>query len=262
MNGTRVLLVAAAAVAMGGGCGGDTAGPGGGTYPGPIVAVGAGRAWSWVVVDAAGKPLSLGVTLDDEAFEALPTSAVEYVLALPGQASPTAFDHIGLDWNPQGHDPSGVYDVPHFDVHFYSISAAQRDAITVAGDDTLRVFRQPDPQDIPAGYVDAHAAVPRMGNHWIDPAAPEFQPGGAFTMTFIYGFYDGQLVFWEPMIAVSYWSARPNESMALALPQRYPETGVCYPTRCSVRFEGLPSGPGIERHGSHYKVSLDDFVLR
>jgi hypothetical protein len=26
---------------------------------------------------------------------------------------------VGLNWNPHGHIPPGVYDLPHFDFHFY-----------------------------------------------------------------------------------------------------------------------------------------------
>jgi hypothetical protein len=41
---------------------------------------------------------------------------------LPKEAYNTAFNHIVMSWNPIGHQPEGVYDVPHFDVAFSTIT--------------------------------------------------------------------------------------------------------------------------------------------
>ena len=47
---------------------------------------------------------------------------------MPAQ-NPTPYKFIELDWNPAGHEPAGVYTLPHFDYHFYKIGVAERDAI-------------------------------------------------------------------------------------------------------------------------------------
>ena len=55
------------------------------------------------------------------------------------------------------------------------------------------------PQYMPAGYSNAGSVVPYMGNHLINLSSPDFT-GNPFTRTFLYGVYDGQLTFVEPMI--------------------------------------------------------------
>ena len=56
----------------------------------------------------------------DRATECL--HGYEYVLPLPDAVARRAdvpFKWVLLNWNPVGHVPPGVYDVAHFDVHFY-----------------------------------------------------------------------------------------------------------------------------------------------
>src|SRR5512138_147636 len=88
-------------------------------FTGESKAVGNGTAYSWVTLDAEGNPSAIGINLTKSALSGLPEDRVtEYILQLPKEASATAYNHIGLDWNPKGHEPQGIYDKPHFDVHF------------------------------------------------------------------------------------------------------------------------------------------------
>jgi hypothetical protein len=104
--------------------------PTGTTYKGAEVAVGSGKAYSWFSVTADGTPTAMGITLNSAALTGLPHAMANYVLPLPAEASAkTPFNHIGLDWMHEGHEPAGVYNVPHFDAHFYMISQAERAAI-------------------------------------------------------------------------------------------------------------------------------------
>ncbi len=41
-----------------------------------------------------------------------------------------------------------------------------------------------------------------MGNHLLDSRSPELKDSLPFGSTFIYGAYDGELIFWEPMITL------------------------------------------------------------
>jgi hypothetical protein len=68
----------------------------------------------------------------------------------------------------------------------------------------------------------------RMGAHWIDPAAPEFnkQP---FGKTFIYGSYNGSLAFMEPMTAKTYLDTKPDISEPIKLPAAYQRRGYYQP---------------------------------
>jgi len=85
------------------------------------------------------KNIALEVTLSDGALENLPAGddhgddhgdghdhALAVTLPMPSQAVGTNIDHISLDWNPNGHEPAVLYGAPHFDVHFYMISQAQK----------------------------------------------------------------------------------------------------------------------------------------
>jgi hypothetical protein len=58
------------------------------------------------------------------------------------------FTHFGLEWNPQGHPPSGIYEDPRFDFHFYLVPEAERLAFST-GLDRMPVF----PRFVPDNYV-------------------------------------------------------------------------------------------------------------
>jgi hypothetical protein len=120
---------------------------------------------------------------------------------------------VELDWNPGGHEPPGIYDVPHFDFHFWTTSQAERASIVPGTPEYQRRAEMlpPEAQRAPFYVVPgppAAVAVPLMGVHWSDVRSPELQrmPGGdpgkyrPFTTTFIYGSWAGRFVFLEPMI--------------------------------------------------------------
>ncbi len=213
-----------------------------GTILGEARMMGNGVAWSWVERDDEGKPTAIGVTFSETALTGLPEDMPstglpgwEYTLALPREAGVKPYDHIVLDWNPKGHIPPGIYDTPHFDVHFYFISPKERDKITAKGADLDRCKKKPSAKFIPKDYVMPEGTeVPRMGVHWIDPTAPEFnqQP---FTKTFIYGSYNGQVTFIEPMFAKAFLETRPGVTEAIKQPDAY-QPGY-YPTSYSVRYD-------------------------
>src|SRR5581483_4171355 len=224
-----------ASLLAGCGSGGSFGLPPGGTYFAGSVAVGNGVGTVFVTLDNAAKPAALGVRLTAAALTNLPNTDTEYILALPPQAAGSGFDHVGLDWNPQGHPPPGVYDVPHFDVHFYQISQAQRNAITAVGADRDIALLAPPASAIPTDYVPTTDPAPTQGTHWIDPTAPEFH-GQPFTVTFIYGFYNGQMVFVEPMVTKAFLDSRASFTAAVKQPATYPRPGY-YPTQYSVRYD-------------------------
>lgn len=204
--------------------------------------VGNGVAYSWAKLDGAGKPLALGVTLTESALTGLPDPAPgmkempEYTLALPKEAAATPFDHIGLNWNSKGHDPTGIYDVPHFDFHFYTLSREERRQITAIGPDLAKCDRQPPAGYLPAGYILAPGSqVPQMGAHWVDPASPEFH-GERFTRTLLYGSYDGRIAFIEPMITKAFLETHPEETRSIKLPTAYSKGGY-YPTSYTVKYD-------------------------
>lgn len=255
LSNRHLLLVACSALLLLPACDDDntTSPDHSGTFVGQTRAVGNGTARTWITLDGAGNPATIGITLNEAALTNLPVESTEYSLEFPPQAGATPFRHTGLNWNPHGHMPVGIYNVPHFDVHFYLISEAQRFTITGTGTDSLRLYSPPAAEFLPAGYFNPPGTgEPRMGNHWLDMTAPELN-GMAFTRTFIYGTYDGQVTFWEPMITTAYLATQPNETQAIKQPQRYAESGRYYPTRYTVRYDATTL---------EYHITMDGFVLR
>ena len=228
------------------------------TVVGETKPLGRGQARSWVSLDKDGNPTAIGLTFNEAALSALPTEpppgelGTEISLALPAEASSTAFKHIGLNWNPRGHVPAKIYDTPHFDFHFYMITEEERARITAIGDDLLRVKKQPAAQFVPEGYVYApdseHA---RMGAHWVNPLSKELQ-GQAFTSTFLYGSYNGNLIFGEPMITKAFLEMKTNLTEAIKLPTQYARRAY-YPTKYSVRYDPVRK---------EYTVALEGMTLR
>jgi len=187
---------------------------------------------TYVVLDEknSGAPLEVGVALSEQALEGLPAGVTGssdpmanmhmYLLDMPAQ-NPTQYKFTQFDWNPVGHEPAGIYTLPHFDFHFYTVSKDVRASIlpsdpqyaTKAASFPAQSYRAPFYIDAAtaAGIPAALATVPQMGLHWLDVRSPELQglagnPAGfkPFTKTFIYGSWNGQYIFDEPMITRAY----------------------------------------------------------
>lgn len=257
-NWLGVALAAVMMISIPGWAGAGNASPAAGTYRGAPQHVGGGRAYTFVTLDAGGKPTAIGVRMSEAVLAGLPkepppgTGAVEYLLPFPKEAKSAGYTHVGIDWNPKGHMPPGVYDFPHFDFHFYLISAEQREKITAKGDDIARARKAPAPEMMPEGYILPEGTeVPRMGAHAIDPQSPEFnkQP---FTKTFIYGFYDGSIAFLEPMVTKAFLETKPNITEPVKLPRSYSQRAY-YPTQYTVKYD---------ESRREYVISLDGLASR
>ncbi|MDF7819962.1 DUF5602 domain-containing protein [Runella sp. MFBS21] len=220
---------------------------------GPSIPMGSGKANAWVKLDNRGNPASLGFTLSKGAIYNLPTTAAagEYMLALPDQATQkTPFRHIMINWNPTGHEPKGIYDVAHFDLHFYLVPMNEVMSIPTYDKAKNQFDKNPAPEYLPVGFIKNPGGVPAMGAHWSDGSSPEFK-GQPFTETFVFGTYDGKVTFWEQMVAMSFLKTGPSFDKAIAQPVRYAKPGN-YPTRYSIRTNADGS----------YEVALSQFVSR
>ncbi|HER08987.1 MAG TPA: hypothetical protein ENO20_08775 [Bacteroides sp.] len=219
------------------------------TFFGPTVPIGNGVARAWVMQEKDGTPSAVGVTLSEKVLERLPEHMAEFVLDLPRQAGSDFYTHATLDWNPAGHEPPGTYDLPHFDIHFYIISEEDRAAI--GPDDQDAFANAPHPIYVPPAYLQTPGGIPGMGAHWIDLLAPEFN-GGVFTRTFIWGSYDGEFIFWEPMCTLDYLLSQPDEEVDLRLPAAYQRDGW-YPTKYRILYSTRPG---------EYTIALTGLTFR
>ena len=198
------------------------------TYYGAAATLSKGTARTFVIIQD-GAPTTIGIRISETALSGLPAdSTKEWEYKLPMPTAPVAklegFDHIAVDWNPVGHDPKPIYGLPHFDFHFYRIPESAQERI-VGGPDKEPVGAYFTPQDYSPGPV--AISVPMMGVHWNDMKAPEFT-GKKFTDTFIYGFYQGSLVFQEPMATLAYIQSKPDFKINIKQPKGYQRSGY-YP---------------------------------
>lgn len=220
-------------------------------FYGTPVAVGNGTARVVVTVNGVDEPESVAVVMSQDALQNLPDvqgekMVWEFSLPMPEVGPNTGYNHVVLDWNPVGHVPEGIFNVPHFDVHFYLISGEEREAITFHGSGRELAMKAPDPQLVPAGYViPPDAAVDRMGMHGLDPAGREFN-GQPFTHNFIYGYHKGELMFVEPMVSLAFLQSLPDATSQVKKPERYSHP-AWYPGTYRIAFD---AGKG------EYSISL------
>lgn len=241
--------------------------PSGITEWGEAVTLGNGEAKTFTTVTASGVPKYHGLFMDRAALEGLPSAETlaksgeddytdkygpngestvihhkwsqEFFVPFP-EADATPVTFLGLNWNPGGHPPDGVWTVPHFDVHFHMLSTETVDAITGPAAPT---YDLPD-KYVPEGYARNPAVDERvitdMGEHLVDPTVPEMN-GGTFTNTLIWGAADpdddgtAELTFVEPMLTqASLREHSGTDRRAIAQPETYARAGH-YPTAYAIR---------------------------
>lgn len=225
------------------------------TYYGPMVSMGNGYARTWfTMIKYINKPLAIGIECTDAALDNLPHDPLDFaastfVLPLHQKAKTlTPFDHVTINWEPEGHEPAGIYSVPHFDVHFYKINLASQMVIGPLP------TAPPAPGLLPASYVIEGATVPQMGTHWLDPASPELPPVSApFDHTMIYGSHEGQVIFIEPMITHAFLEEGGFVSKSFPQPVYFAPNNKYYPGKYNIW-----KNPFNKRH----YIALSDFTWR
>lgn len=209
-----------------------------------------GAAWTTLQTTPNGQPKELALVINDAAMNSLPTTGDgthhgnTVLVGLPAKGYElTPFKFIRMDWNAQGHEPPGIYDIPHFDFHFYM--TAPEEALNYTDD--AKMNAHPAAAYFPTNYVPG-PAIPTMGKHWIDVTSPELN-GQPFTETFIFGSYDSKVVFYEPMITLT---TLKNGDYVRSIPQpaKFGKTGY-YPTKMKIK-----------RKNGTTEVILSDFVYK
>lgn len=218
------------------------------TFYGPAKPFATGVARAFVTMNHSGEPTEIGITFSERMLDNLPHHMEEFTLELPNKTAGLAFDHIDLGWNPSGHEPPGVYDLPHFDMHFYMITPQEKMQIT----DPDKAEILPSPEYWPENYVPTPGFVPMMGKHWLNLLSNEAQ-GKTFDQTFIYGSYNGEFIFYEPMITVDYLKKRSDATYTIFQPAQFQRTGFYYPTSYSINYDEIRK---------IYTVKLGGMVLR
>ena len=247
--------------------------------------LGKGAVTTYAEFDRQGTPRAIGVAFSATALDGLPEASdhhrcyarakdgaidpstrcqetVEHVLPLPDAAarrSDIPFKWVLLNWNHLGHIPPGIYDVPHFDVHF-EMAPIERIFAIEPGPcgpefvrcDQFQIGKKPLPSNyVHADFRDVDAVVPAMGNHLVDLTGPEFNKH-PFTRSWIYGVYDGEVIFYEEMVTRSHLLSNPNACAPIKSPKAVGTRGY-YPTLSCIRHDAATG---------EYTVSMEGFVLR
>jgi hypothetical protein len=248
--------------------------------------VGKGTVSSYAEFDKGGAPKAIGIVFNAAALDGLPSAhsdghhcfdqnkddkidlekecfgSHEWVIPLPSEAarrSEIPFKWVGLNWNPHGHIPPGVYDLPHFDVHFYIEPIEKIFAIApgpcgpeLVRCDQFKVATKPLPSNyMHADFKSVDAVAPAMGDHLIDLTSPEFNKQ-KFTRSWIYGAYDGRVTFYEEMVTREYLLSQPATCFPLKSPPAVSVKGY-YPTQSCIRYLA---------QAKEYTVSIEGFTLR
>lgn len=257
--------------------GGPRSGRGGGFPPngitewGDSIELGNGEITTFASVTPSGDPKYVGVHFADGTLEDLPYAeefesgeakgrkihgvwSKPFNLDFPSN-TPDPISYAGCGWNPQGHAPIGVYNNPHFDIHYHFY---EPDVVSGIGPGVIEDL--PDAK-VPDGYrlLEGGAIVPAMGAHLAPEDAPEFDDpddASGWEETLIWGAanpdsddeYENNFI--EPMITVDYFRNHLDgvEKQEIAQPDVYPKEGH-YPTTYTVRDLG----------DGGYAVVLEDF---
>ncbi len=282
---SRFMMSLAATVLVTAGCSSEHGGTPASRTAGWQLKVGNGTVSTYTELERGGAPAAIGVVWSSGALEGLPSDSDEhrcfgrgkdgaigadtkcqhtheFVIPLPdavAQRTDIPFKWVLLNWNPVGHIPPGIYDVPHFDVHFEMGAIADAFAIEPGpcGPESVRcdqfqTARKPLPPNyMAADYVDVEAVVPVMGNHLIDTTGPEFQKQ-PFTRSWIYGVYDGKVIFYEAMVTRAYMLSKPDGCLPIKAPKAVAVSGL-YPAEYCVRHNATTG---------EYSVSMEKFSRR
>jgi len=193
--------------------------------------------------------VDLGATVPIASIESAPAGVMpawppvpEAVLSLPAEAQArTGLTELTVFWEAMGHPPA-TYMTPHFDFHFYSVSADERMAISCADlskpSDPPAGYSLPD-VDLPPEMADAIGVstliglcVPEMGMHALP--SDEIDDTDPFGGTMVVGYSAGSPIFIEPMIS----QAMLMEQSAFGLPvPSVPGAGDGYPTTFLAEYD-------------------------
>ncbi len=203
---------------------------------GPSGTLFGGKATSFAKTNAEGKVVSVGIVVAIDAFDSAPKSHAfqdDLVLAMPDVAvEQTILHHLRANWLATGHGPD-PYGEPHWDLHFLRGTVDEIDAIDCRADKTM-----PTADKIPAGYGTPELCVTAMGYHSWPKADTN---GGAFGASIIMGYWKGNIVFLEPMIAKAKLDKHESFEVPIAKPQSAGGATTLYPTRMRATWDDAAS---------------------
>ena len=213
-----------------------------------------GKVWSASTLDAEGKidTLSLYITMPlIKGVPAMSMTMESVIVPLTDVAKEqTFFDHVSLNWNSMGHEPLKIYGKPHFDMHFFHPSVEAIAALDCSAHSEISADLVAPGYALPPDLAAVGACVPHMGIH----AAPvsDFAPQFNFEESFIYGYYESTLTFFEPMITQKFFTDHKEVTKTLNNPASFNHIPQAKPMAYSVTYD---EGADL------YKITFSNFAM-
>lgn len=143
-------------------------------FNGPTVPVGNGFASSWIQFDANNIPHEIGVEISPEVFNNLPSDSdflKTIYIPLPKNATETtAFNHIGIKWNPERFSTIVGLKEAHFNINFFLITPKERLEIPNWTLETEAKFSLYPPKNyMPSDYapiINGSGSFATIGRYW------------------------------------------------------------------------------------------------
>jgi Hypothetical protein TTHB210 len=167
-----------------------------------------GEVCTWATL-SGDQVVEFGATVPLQAIESAPLDVEPVfppppaaVILLPDEvAQATGFNHLMINWENHGHPPA-LFAVPHFDFHFYAVDPAVVAAMDCG--DLSKPAQLPQAYALPDVTIPGIGelvglCVPGMGMHAMP--ADELDQTEPFGASMIVGYYEGNVMFVEPMIA-------------------------------------------------------------
>lgn len=215
--------------------------------------LGEGFVHSFVTLDDQGNPQEIGAILTKEAL-LLPTSEttpdIYLNLALPPQASSTAYNHLELSYRTHGiPGVPAALGVPRIAIDYFLLNPQQRALICpnpdtsgavpiCTGDELAQAVKPAKPEFIPQGMQPTGFVQPGYGERYFDPdaAIPIFTGQQPFTTLYDYAFFDGQISLTSFGATKAFLETQVNTIKPIKIPISYSKKGY-YATEYSVTFD-------------------------
>lgn len=213
------------------------------TIDGECASVYDGEVCTWATL-SGDEVVEFGATVPVRAIESAPLDLEMVwpppsvaVIPLPAEVTQAlGFNHLMINWEHHGHPPN-LFMTPHFDFHFYTVDPAEVAAMDCS--DLSKPSQLADGYALPDITIPGIGelvglCVPGMGMHSF-PAA-ELDQTEPFGATMIVGYYKGDVVHVEPMVARAKILAA--ESFELTVPS-VPGLGanVTWPTHFEAVYD-------------------------
>jgi hypothetical protein len=213
-----------------------------------------GTVCTWAQMDGE-RVVALGATIPLSTIEGAPADAemtwpprAAGQLQLPEAAQrATGFTHLTVLWEPHGHPP-GPFLTPHFDFHFYSIAPERR--LEIDCSDVTKPAGLPEGYDLPDAVIPGIGTlvgicVPQMGMHSLLKSA--LSATTLFDATMVVGYYRGEVIFTEPMIAREHLLKK--QDFTLPTPALPATDGVHHPTEFRAVYDAAGQAYHFEFSG-------------